>query len=453
MCVQSLGGLAECQEPTTEVLATRDRYRLLDELRSISVSERTRVCGRLRMQAEVQFEVRDGRVRSIGVCRCGGIHGCPVCAGKLYAIRARELDFVVGRWIDWGEDRIGPPGAWAGLLTLTVKHGLGDDVATVRAGMAAAWRGLRQGRAWQRLRDKLGERHFARAFEATFGKQGWHPHFHVLFLGDREPPAEAVRELAERWADCVEEELGKAARPQIDLRFDRETHSYRPAIFDDGRADSIGVEFHAIKQERDGSYLAKMGLEVAGGHETKAAGRGNRTYWEVARDAGRRDPDSVREWQRVTRALKGSRQLTWSHGTRAWFGLNDLADAAAVRADETGELPLDGSPVSSIGTLHFVVTGHRWDLLCRGDRFFTSRLFALLREALRSGDWGSVVGLLAVELKTEGCLSISSQSPIRIPSATADPPQNSSADRACSASWNVSQSHNVTARSSAACEP
>jgi hypothetical protein len=372
----------------------RDRYGLLDELRGVSTNKRTHTCGRMRIAEDVQLETRGAKVKTIGVARCGAIHDCPVCAAILYAVRGREIDSCVEQWIGFGEQRKGPATAWAGMLTLTVKHGIGCDLEEVRSAMSAAWRRMRQGRSGQAMVRDLRESHYVRAPEITLGPNGWHPHFHVVMLCDKQPTAGAIAVLVERWADAIEAELGHNARPLVDKRWDRITHSYGPAICEDGHFDAVGVELHELTQSRDGRYLAKMGLEVCGGYETKQAGGGNRTYWQLAKDAASRDPESVRLWQQATVALKGTRQLTWSRGTRAFFGLDDLDDEATVLREEWGELPLEDAPAVDAPQLALVIPGAVWDAKCRQNRFFLSALMRAVATAAASGDWGPLIPLV-----------------------------------------------------------
>lgn len=393
-CVGRVEGDSTCGDPLLPAsgegasASVRDRYRLLDDLRALSTSKRTRVCRRMRISSEVQISATDGRIRIVGTACCGNIHGCPVCASKVYAKRAIEIDHCVERWIGYGDERIGPPTAWAGMLTTTIRHGLGSDLRETRKGISAAWRRVFQGSAGQALKRRLKLKHYVRGNEQTYGgKHGWHPHTHSVLLCDAEPSTEVLAEFAQRWADCVARELGESHRPDV-----RRRSTEKPGV----NYLSPGVECHALTQSRDGRYLAKMGLEVTGGIDTKEASSGNRTYWQVAQDAATGDIESIRVWQAAQKALFGTKQLTWSVGTKTKFDLLDLDDEQIVAQDEDGELPLSDSPPSNpeLNGLQLVVSADRWDESCRRDRFFVSRLHAATSEAVTSGDWSALLALV-----------------------------------------------------------
>ena len=371
--------LLACERPIEveggEALKVRERYELLDDLRTIS-TKRTRTCGRKRISNTVQFSTRDGVVKFTGVEHCCNIHGCPVCAAKLYARRGLEVDTMVDLWIGPGEHRIGPEPAWAGMITLTIRHGLGDELAVTQRGLADAFRYLFSGRAGQELKRELKLEHYVRSYESTLGPNGWHPHLHVVTLCTEPPSPDTLRRLRERWRDCVERALGSSHTPALDIGCD-----VRPLV--NGK----------------GSYITKMGLEVAGGYDTKAASHGNRTYWQVAKDAAQGDRRSIALWKEAQKALFGTRQLTWSRGTRGKFGLPDLDDAALL-ASSTDESTEGSSSNAEPGAatppepMRLEIAGTTWDAGCRRDRRFLTRVVAAVAWAAETGDWSGVLALL-----------------------------------------------------------
>jgi hypothetical protein len=362
--------------------SVRERYQLLDDLRRMS-PKRTSRCRRYRTAPSVQVTVTDGRVQISGLETCGSIHACPVCAHKIYAKRAAELDSMLAQWIgdlrtaeDLGAERIPPQTAQAGLLTLTIRHGYGDKLADTQHGVAQAWRLVFAGRAGQRLKRDLNLAHFARALEVTHGQHGWHPHLHVICLFRAAPSAEAIARLAECWADAVAIAMGESHRPELET----------------------GCKLTEIWKASDGRYVAKMGLEVSGGIDTKAASHGNRTYWQLAKDAAKGDRRAEVLWREATKALHGSRQLTWSRGTRGRFGLGDLDDEQLAH-DETEPATVDDTPpdVRPLHPLSLEVTGSRWDDGCRRDRRFVSRVVGAAAAGAISGDWSTVLALVKRE--------------------------------------------------------
>lgn len=355
------------REPEDEHLSCYERYRFLDALRPIS-RRRTKCCGRTRISQTVQVTTDGAHVSVNGVMHCGNIHGCPVCAAKLYARRAFEIDSMLDQWLGSGDGiRRGPIDARASMVTLTIRHGISHSMAETTRGVAECWRAIFEGRAGQALRKELQLKHYVRALEHTHGQNGWHPHLHVIGLHCDVWTDETVKRLRTRWNDVVERTLGSDFVP----------------------SNEHGVTIVEMKQSRDGRYVAKMGLELSG-IQTKQAKGGNRTFWQVARDASEGDCRAVALWQEAQLALYRTRQLTWSRGTREFFELPDLTDEEIVEEEES----------SPDGVLFFRldVEAEAWDSGCRSDRFFLSRLVGAALKAVHSGDAVSVLPVVSGSL-------------------------------------------------------
>jgi len=306
-----------------------NKWRMLDLLRPIS-PPRTQACRRRRISPTVQVQqMGDGSRRVSGVLSCGSVWGCPVCSQRICSHRADELQSVIKEWR--GE---------VSMVTLTVRHGLGQSLKKIRKGVANAWRKVWQGKRAKLLRELFHVKHSIRALEVTHGENGWHPHLHVLVLGNTAPEPAALEYLRELWIAAVESELGEENAPDW----------------------SHGV---VLSTGGGGSYLAKMGLEVTH-HHTKAARRSSRTPWEIALDAIEGDEASAALWREYVSAMKGARQLTWSRGTRRFFGLG-LRDSDAAIVE-------DAPPDPAAGFLLADWDGPVWDALVRSDPFWVSRL-------------------------------------------------------------------------------
>lgn len=118
-----------------------------------------------------------------GLMSCGGIWTCPVCAAKISERRRQELKQAIeaAQALDMN----------VYFVTLTVSHGIGDDLQELLDKQAKALKRLSQGKYSIRhqlktLFEGIGEttpeiHGYIRAFEVTHGNQnGFHPHFHIL---------------------------------------------------------------------------------------------------------------------------------------------------------------------------------------------------------------------------------------------------------------------------------
>lgn len=267
-------------------------------------------CGHLQTGGAVTLQAAaDGRVLVKGIATCGLTWECPVCQMTIKARRAEQIATLV----DWH----GKGGAF--VLSLTVRHGLSHDLRTVRKGIANAWRGMARGKPWERFRTALGVRGTVRALEVTHGRNGWHPHLHVLFLvrpgweAATMPDGQPIDEwLTERWRSMVVRYLGEEHEP----------------------SDERGIGWTPCT---DGRYLAKLGLEVSDPNKKEARGP-NRTPLQIASDLvdyGRRSDSEL--WRSYCLGMRGARQLTWSKGLRQLAGIPDRTDAELAQDEEAGK--------------------------------------------------------------------------------------------------------------------
>ncbi|MCF4922520.1 hypothetical protein L1Z12_18840, partial [Acinetobacter baumannii] len=138
------------------------------------------------------------------VQRCGSIWDCKVCAKKITETRRKELAFANELWksgvvlqtfdySEYPENFIGPiRPTWeyikghTYLITLTNSHNAGHSLLSQREGQKKAMKRFFEGRKAEALMARLGKRFHITNYEVTFGKNGWHPHHHILVFSDKE---------------------------------------------------------------------------------------------------------------------------------------------------------------------------------------------------------------------------------------------------------------------------
>lgn len=266
-------------------------YSLRAELRRVTESDRERQCGLTSCRCDgpgIEALGRPGAwdSRWIGVMTCGHIWTCPVCSRKLRTVRLAKLTHAIRM----------AGGTWQ-MLTLTVRHRDGMPLRSLHGGLMAAWRRARQGGATQRIwRERVTAS--ARATEITRSSNGWHPHLHVLVR--TEGFTEAERDvLLERWLLCVERELGPACVPSRE-------HAIRW---------STPIDVCSATEADRASYLAKLGLELAG---PKAGRSGSLSPWQIAKAAARGDERSRDLWREFQKATRGRRMLELDDRASRW---------------------------------------------------------------------------------------------------------------------------------------
>lgn len=329
--------------------------------------------------AEIWRATESGRTRLHQVAVCGSVWTCPVCSRRIGLERQRHLAAAYGLVVDGGN---GCGRGDAVMVTLTIRHGVGDDLARLFQAIKAA-DGLQQKTyIYKRLvgyRRTVNKRKVAvpselgyvgrvSATEVTHGRNGWHPHLHQLWFFNRRLTAgelERLRaELFSVWRDaCLA--VGLPA----------------PLEFSKGRR-ALGVDVRRALSASE--YLTKFGRERSWSVErelvsahTKRA-RGGRTPFQLLADYARGDRAAGGLFRVYAEATLGGHQLQWSKGLKRLLqdaGLDDvLADDEAL----AGRLA-DGS--EHMGTLD----DEDWCALVGAERFGIEAYGPMLVIAARQG--------------------------------------------------------------------
>ncbi|HXK19061.1 MAG TPA: protein rep [Polyangiaceae bacterium] len=232
------------------------------------------------------------RVKWEGVLQCGHIWTCPVCSAKLRAERTQRIDRALrvagGRWQ---------------MVTFTVSHRLGMPLKFLLDGLAKALRRVKQGGKLQRVwKGRMTAS--VRAFEVTYGQNGWHPHVHLLIRSSHWP-AHQRKMLRDRWKRAVLEHLGPDCLPS-DQRGVKWSDPFDASIAD---------------ERKRARYLSKLGAEIVG--VAKDAKAGSWSSWDIARAAGDGSPMAIALWREFSEATRGKRML-------------EMDDRAARFADSWG---------------------------------------------------------------------------------------------------------------------
>jgi hypothetical protein len=315
------------------------RHRLVGLLRDFhdayrdSASPRCARCGWLILKPVMGVSVmrRRERCHLDNVMRCGLVWECPTCGAHIKAERAQEAEAVRKWHLDGRVATLGETGwtdehkgQWAQrtslMMTLTVRHGLGDDLSELRRGIARAWQHFLRNH-WKEEADRFGLVGMIRAVEVTWGPEfGYHPHIHIAAFF-RTPPDVAALHLAvyTKWLNAVCAVLGTRYAPA----------SYRPD--ETGKLVPVGV---VITRCDAASYLAKLGLEIAA-PQTKTARVGHYAPLDfLAEFTETGDLAWLHRYQAYAHAMSGARQLTWSRGLKRAAGIGDLSDAELVAGAE-----------------------------------------------------------------------------------------------------------------------
>lgn len=266
----------------------------------------------LRVQDETGF-----RAYFSGVQTCGLRHVCPCCTASAAQIdRQRVNDGLAA-----GRER----GLWPVMITLTTRHDRAERAEDVLAGVRRAEQKMKTVKAWRRFSDRIAG--YARAFEWTHGKNGHHPHFHMIALVQAESEEEAIE---------AANELQPAYMRQLDAA-GRDGHS------EAAWRHSFQVQGAAVA----GAYVAKWGSaeELTGALAKSGAGEGL-TPWQLLRLARTAPDEADRQryasiWWQIVCATKGKAQLYISEG---WKELVE-----AYRRDEEAQSQVEPERIMGFG--------------------------------------------------------------------------------------------------------
>ena len=216
----------------------------------------------------VEIRVDDGRAMFINCQPCKNVWTCAHCA------RAR-----VAQMRGWLRGCFFPcltqNGFTGGLLTLTLSHEYDSDWGSVVDRLEDTFRLF--DRRMHRLYKKMGMIGKVKSLEVTIGKNGIHPHFHILLCYPKGKSNELdINVMRDCWARCVAEVGGKTNQHGFDWQPDR---------LDD--------------------YLAKLGsaFEMCA-HGTKSALSKGRSLEQLLLQS-QNNPVRGEEWVRAIRALAG----------------------------------------------------------------------------------------------------------------------------------------------------
>ena len=298
-----------------------ERFALQSVARDILPDSRTAKCLRIRAHdRDVQvWKSKKHKTASYGGLQtCGSVWVCPVCGAKVVERRRGEIQQAMAQHRACGGE--------VHLLTLTAPHTRFDVLEELQAKLGKALNGFLADKTVKKTFKEMGYIGQIRGYEVTHGRKGtnngWHPHFHFLQFvqvkGDAAQLMDWKTRLYLRWdAYCQKAGLGSPSfQHGIDLR-------------DGSFADR---------------YISKgvWGLEdeMTKGHIKKGKA-GGETPHDLLRAvlADKNDKQAMALFAEFAKAFKGKRQLSWSNGLKARFGLAEKNDEElAAELEDNAEL-------------------------------------------------------------------------------------------------------------------
>jgi len=288
-----------------------DLYRLQDTAREIlHWKKRLQGCRRWRQKGsnvvELYATTADNRWHYKKLQQCADVWCCPLCAIAIQERRRAEMAAAIAIHRARGGDVM--------LLTLTNSHDVDDSLADLLDRQEKAlhrfWSARSSRSIWADL-DKIGH---IKNLEGTHGANGWHPHYHVLLFVrshlDKHDRECMQRVIAMRWLECCQ----AAGLPLPSLERGARLDGYK------------GVGDYLAKTGQDAVKRWALEDELAKSH-TKRGRKGQRTPFDLLRDAHLGDKVAAGLFSEYARVFKGKRQLVWSRGLKADLAVQEQSDA------------------------------------------------------------------------------------------------------------------------------
>lgn len=308
--------------------ARANRWALKSVVNKLLPESRTSACMRLRAPVKGQtlsdIKIMKGIHKKAfyqGLIVCARVWHCPVCAAKISERRKMELKETL--------EAAKSKGMRAHFVTLTVPHGVGDDVKELLDKLSEALKRLSHGKyAIKRcVEQQLPSETlygYIRALEVTHGQNGFHPHYHMILFTSQGITSEFLQ-------DAYRVAWQRACR----LAGLPEPSAEHGVTVQDG--------------SKAAQYASKWGLEdeMTKSH-MKQTRRKGATPWGLLRAALDGDdpeypPERAKALFRVyADAFAGRRQLYWSNGLRKLLQISkELTDEElAGKAEDERAVPL-----------------------------------------------------------------------------------------------------------------
>lgn len=301
------------------------RYQLRDELFTASALPRVQWCGRRRVGPQVTILKGARGAGYGGVAYCSSMWACPVCSAMIRQRRADELERGVTPFLEAGGGGL--------LLTLTIPHDFDDDLDTTFRIVREGWAKVRRNSAAQRAWERAGVVGYIKAVEITHGRNGFHPHLHVLVLTEA-PLSED--QLAD-FAGAVEAAWVVGATPPGRRAPSAEFGVHAQSLHVRGRLDRGRLVQYLAKVQDGHGFERSVGLEVTRG-DLKTGRKKSCTPFELlaqlreARRSGsvRRQRRLAALWGEYEAVTRGRHGILWSRGLKARLGVDEKPDEQLV---------------------------------------------------------------------------------------------------------------------------
>jgi hypothetical protein len=249
---------------------------------------------------------------------CGSVWDCPVCAAKITEKRRNEVKQAIEKHQEQGGS--------ISFVTRTTPHYKSDSLLSIRDKFRKADTIYRGSSGYKLItKNKKCHGQSIKVFELTVsGANGWHFHVHELYFheaGAFEGQAISSNPFYVQFLQEFEQGLYKEWRGA----------ALKAGFDEPSRAHGLQVQNGDFASD----YLSKWGIEPQGGWgvdceltkaHIKTSKKGYSPFDLIKLYQDTQNPELVPMIQEYSQAMKGQKQLIWSRGLKARFGIDDVDD-------------------------------------------------------------------------------------------------------------------------------
>jgi hypothetical protein len=264
------------------------------------------------VKPEVRVKLQDDSSFYSGLTACGSVWACPVCSAKVQQTRRDEIAHLIA----WAKAN----GKQAVMVTFTHPHKLSDSLESQLSSQSDALRRFRSGKAWQKFKDRVGFIGMVRTLEVTYGRNGWHPHTHELWIVDSAvQPADVKIFVQNRWLSACQKAGLVPSGKEMDFLF----HST------DFHFDADSSDYFA-KQDDDSNWSIAEEMTLS---SMKTGGKTVHPF-ALLQWASEGDRRAAALFLEYMQGMHGKRQVYWSQGLKDRSGVHTLTDEQAAELED-----------------------------------------------------------------------------------------------------------------------
>ncbi len=266
----------------------------------------------------VKKSIEHGGAFYTGLVVCGS-PACPVCTAKVEERRRVEI----AKAFEWAYST---KNLKVIMVTFTFPHYQFQSLAKLLPMQADAYKRLRQGAPWTRIKERMGFVGLIRSLEVTIGANGWHPHTHEAWLVSKDCDlADFEEKIVSRW-------LNSCLRAGIEVKSEKAFRKHAVDIIDNATSSDYLAKQDSSKYWGADRELAK-GVSKTGRYENDLIGRHPHTLLE---DSFNGDIQAGKKYLEYAFATRGKARIFWSKGLKDMVGVNDVTDEEiANRIEDT----------------------------------------------------------------------------------------------------------------------